>query len=127
MPDTRNAVGVQPRAGRKVCYSPLNSNVFAKPFFTEGVNYQVTQTHLGGSVTELRPFSYDHELTPRIWLGFVVGDGLGVRTRYWQYDHGGAPVGVAVPAGVLDREVGAAVASVWGVSNVFTRADGLGL
>jgi hypothetical protein len=31
-------------------------------------------------------FSYDHEFAPRIWIGFVADDGLGVRARYWSFD-----------------------------------------
>ncbi len=30
---------------------------------------------------------FDHEATPRFWLGYETCDGLSFRWRYWQYDH----------------------------------------
>src|SRR5439155_19663299 len=30
---------------------------------------------------------FDFEITPRFSAGFVRGDGLGVRARYWRFDH----------------------------------------
>lgn len=29
----------------------------------------------------------DFEMTPRVWMGYVTATGLGVRGRYWQFDH----------------------------------------
>jgi hypothetical protein len=36
------------------------------------------------SVAEIDP---DFEPTPRLWVGYQRCDGLGVRLRYWEYDH----------------------------------------
>jgi hypothetical protein len=36
------------------------------------------------SVAEIDP---DFEPTPRLWIGYQRCDGLGVRLRYWEYDH----------------------------------------
>jgi hypothetical protein len=32
-------------------------------------------------------FDHEFEITPRLWLGFKSACGLGIRGRYWQYDH----------------------------------------
>lgn len=34
-------------------------------------------------------FHYDHEITPKIWLGWVGASGFGGRARYWIFDHEG--------------------------------------
>jgi hypothetical protein len=45
---------------------------------------------------------FDFETTPRITVGWVNCDGLGVRARYWEFDHN-APVAGPDPL-VIDRE-----------------------
>jgi len=54
-----------------------------------------------GGVTDSTgsPAEYDFELAPRFELGYELDSGLGVRTRYWYYDHdavsaAGNPIGV---------------------------------
>jgi hypothetical protein len=64
------------------------SFLFAKPHFKE--SFQTTVFDGSGAMAML-PFSYDYDLTPRAWLGYTREDGLGVRTRYWQYDHAADP------------------------------------
>ncbi|MFH1920961.1 MAG: hypothetical protein ABIP48_13915, partial [Planctomycetota bacterium] len=62
--------------------------VFAKPHFSENIS------HSSGYRTYV-PFSYDYELTPRAWFGYVGPNGSGMRYRYWQFDHGRAAVSIA--------------------------------
>ncbi|MFH1922684.1 MAG: Lpg1974 family pore-forming outer membrane protein, partial [Planctomycetota bacterium] len=57
--------------------------VFAKPHFTENISHRI-------GYRTFVPFSHDYELTPRAWFGYVGPSGLGLRYRYWQFDHGGA-------------------------------------
>jgi hypothetical protein len=59
--------------------------LFAKPHLKESfkaINIDVTTGQ------QLIGFSHGYDLSPRVWLGYQSADGLGVRTRYWQYDHG---------------------------------------
>jgi hypothetical protein len=49
---------------------------------------------VGGEVAVLKPFiglpaseAFDYEATPRIWLGYEHGSGLGTRATYWQFDN----------------------------------------
>jgi hypothetical protein len=60
------------------------SFLFAKPHFKE--SFQATVIDGAGPMSMV-PFSYDYDLTPRMWFGYAGDDGLGLRTRYWQYDH----------------------------------------
>jgi hypothetical protein len=47
----------------------------------------------------LVPFSFDNDITPRVWLGYFGQNGIGVRARYWQYDHDADPLTLtATPA-----------------------------
>jgi hypothetical protein len=45
---------------------------------------------------------FDFEITPRITLGYVRCDGLGVRARYWEFDHDAPSQDPAGPNGFLD-------------------------
>ncbi len=62
--------------------------VFARPHFKEA--FQATVGDPTAAIS-LVPFSYDYDISPRTWLGYTGANGLGVRTRYWQYDHAAAP------------------------------------
>ena len=62
--------------------------VFAKPHFKE--SFQATYVDAGGTLNMV-PFSYDYALTPRVWFGYTAANGLGIRTRYWQYDQSAPP------------------------------------
>jgi hypothetical protein len=59
---------------------------------------------VGGEVAVLKPFAglraseaFNYEATPRIWLGYEHGSGLGTRATYWQFDN-------TNPAGTIDLE-----------------------
>jgi len=54
--------------------------------------YLRAQPEIGLAVLDIEAvaglsFDHDFEITPRLWMGFVGQCGLGVRARYWQYDH----------------------------------------
>jgi hypothetical protein len=86
-----------------------------------GVEMPLLKAHYGAvsldipgvvQLPELTP-SFDHEPTPRFWLGLRSCDGLAFRARYWQYDHSASAIdlgtGYYVAAGLeaqsLDFEV----------------------
>ena len=56
---------------------------FLKPHDNFGVGMDVNIN--GNTGSESAEFGY--ELAPRVWLGYVQGDGLGFRVSYWQFDH----------------------------------------
>jgi hypothetical protein len=68
-----------------------------------GVEMPLLQAHYGAcgvdipgqgvQLPEITP-SFDHETTPRFWLGLKSCDGLALRVRYWQYDHAASAVDV---------------------------------
>lgn len=58
---------------------------FAKPQMKE--SFQATVTDFATGTLSLVPFSFDYDLTPRVWLGYFGENGTGIRARYWQYDH----------------------------------------
>lgn len=62
------------------------SVMFAKPHFKEA--FQATIVDQTGTLTMV-PFSYDYDVSPRVWLGYLSESGLGVQTRYWGYDQTG--------------------------------------
>jgi hypothetical protein len=66
---------------------------FLRPFFSDG--------HDAGS-------AFDYEATPRFWLGYVTAGGLGIRARYWDFDHRGVSDpeggGYRLDTSVLDLE-----------------------
>jgi hypothetical protein len=63
-----------------------------------------------GGVTDILGNSadFDHEYAPRIELGYVGSGGMGIRGRYWLYDHDAGSVGsdkVSVDTDYLDLEL----------------------
>lgn len=62
--------------------------VIAKPHFKE--SFQTTIVTGPSSVTMV-PFSYDYDVAPRAWFGYTTASGLGLRTRYWQYNQSAEP------------------------------------
>ena len=61
------------------------STVFIKPQMKE--SFESTVLDFGTGSFNLIPFDYDYDATPRLWLGLFNENGMGVRGRYWQYDH----------------------------------------
>lgn len=57
--------------------------VFLKPYYHNNV---ALRTYDPDVTRRERPFTYDFEISPRVWLGYVGDEGLGVRVRYWGYD-----------------------------------------
>lgn len=66
------------------------SIVFAKPHLKE--SFEATVADVATGSLDLIPFEFDHDITPRVWFGYFNEKGLGVRARYWQYDHNAAPL-----------------------------------
>lgn len=66
--------------------------VFARPHFSENHSYRIVEGTQYNQVRTLVPFPTGHEITPRIWVGYLGTSGFGLRYRYWQFDHGGAQV-----------------------------------
>ncbi|MGI9519856.1 MAG: Lpg1974 family pore-forming outer membrane protein [Pirellulaceae bacterium] len=64
--------------------------VLAKPHFKEA--FKVSRLDTRNGVQSLIPFSYDYEVTPRLWLGLEKPSGLGIRADYWEFDHAGQEI-----------------------------------
>ena len=108
--------------------------VFAKPYFTDGANYVsgVTGDIPPGSGnthdTTSVPFSYDFEVTPRIWIGYTSRCGLGARARYWEFDHAGDAVDAVVPVGTGNEGVFAVIGSPWwDIPSIQPQGEGIPL
>lgn len=60
--------------------------------FVGGFELAVLNPHLGNvfipGVGTIGP-NFDTEASPRLWAGYVNGEGFGGRIRYWQFDHPG--------------------------------------
>jgi len=67
-----------------------------KPFFDSNPAFHTSTTAASGSglhltsatATQYQDFDYDLGAAPLIWVGYVGGDGLGVRGRWWTFDQG---------------------------------------
>jgi hypothetical protein len=58
--------------------------------FYAGVELAILKAYVGTPVTtELVQLGarFDHEVSPRVWIGYQNACGFGVRARYWQFDH----------------------------------------
>ena len=64
------------------------SCVLAKPHFKEAFQATIVTSP---STMAMVPFSYDYDLAPRAWFGYSAANGLGLRTRYWQYNQSAEP------------------------------------
>ena len=62
--------------------------VLAKPHFKEAFQSAVVT---GADTMSLVPFSYNYDVAPRAWFGYTGASGMGLRTRYWQYDQTADP------------------------------------
>jgi hypothetical protein len=60
---------------------------FTKPQLKE--SFQAIEIDLLTGTQSLLGFSYDYDPAYRAWLGYEGPEGVGIRGRYWQYDHGG--------------------------------------
>ncbi|NIP87206.1 MAG: hypothetical protein GTO03_17255, partial [Planctomycetales bacterium] len=70
------------------CYCQLGCRWYA------GAEVVVVKPHFEDGVTKIDGFrldpDYDMEASPRVWLGYHNHAGLGVRARYWNWDHNSA-------------------------------------
>lgn len=58
----------------------------------------------GVQLPELTP-AFDHEATPRFWLGLKSCDGLAFRVRYWQYDHSASAIDAGASYYLVEAEL----------------------
>jgi hypothetical protein len=61
---------------------------FLKPRFEDNLAFSTVDSD-GVSFEELSDTEFDYglELSPRVWVQYDHGDGLGLRAQYWQFDH----------------------------------------
>jgi hypothetical protein len=99
-----------------------------KPHFKE--SFQATNSTTSPSAADLVGYNYDYDLSPRVWLGASMPDGLGFRVGYWLYDQAGPPVQLQSDA---DQTVGAqtitgslpAIIQSTGAGQILTASSGL--
>jgi len=68
--------------GRRGCYVG-GGFYYVKPHWEENPAYVIL--NLGGDT--IVDFDWDYELAPRLFAGINMGDGMGVRARYWRFRH----------------------------------------
>jgi hypothetical protein len=89
--------------------------VFLKPRFNNNVAFSVTDTtNFPNTFSTQRSFDFDHEVTPRIWLGYVGSSGFGGRLRYWEFDHHGDAQSFTDPGAGLFSVTGPATLTATG-------------
>jgi hypothetical protein len=71
--------------------------VIVQPHHENDIAFTSVVNDGSSSTTTDTNFEEDTELSPRIWLEYNRGTGLGARVTYWQYDHG-SPERSATPA-----------------------------
>lgn len=72
---------------RAACYAGFEFT-FVKPRFENNVAFTVTESDgVGNDVITDTEFDHDLELTPRVFLGWRHGDGVGMRVTWWHFDH----------------------------------------
>ena len=54
--------------------------------FSDGVSYQTLENVAPTSVWTQHGYPSEYSVAPRLWLGYQVEEGMGVRLRYWQFD-----------------------------------------
>jgi hypothetical protein len=77
---------------------------FLKPRFEDNTAFTVTESD-GVTFETLSDaqFDYDLELSPRVWLQYEHGDGLGLRAKYWQFQHSAGAASGSPPANGFGR------------------------
>ena len=63
--------------------------VYARPHMKESFR-STTLNPVTGEMT-LHPFDFDYDPSSRVWLQWQNASGVGVRARYWHFDHDGDP------------------------------------
>ncbi len=67
---------------------------FMQPYFDSNPAFSFTTSRTTStaaattttSITHTEDFSYDYELVPRLFAGYVGGNGLGAKVSWWRYD-----------------------------------------
>ena len=73
--------------------------VIVKPRFENNVAFSTEESD-GSSFSSFSDteFDYDLEITPRVFLGWQHGDGVGMRASWWQFDNAAAVASASPPA-----------------------------
>jgi len=71
--------------------------VFVKPHLAN--NLAFTTFDFINSTSQNFNFTQDFNTSWRVWVGLAFEDGVGVRGRYWEYDHNSNPVTLNDPTG----------------------------
>lgn len=71
--------------------------LFVQPHYDDQAAFYIDR--ISPNTVRAAPFSTRYELTPRIWLSCTAPNGLGVRARFWQYDHNTTPRSYSPVAG----------------------------
>ena len=90
-------------------------NVIVTPYFSNNVAFAeriAGPAGLANNPTRNRHFNWDMNYSPRFEIGYLSGEGMGARVRYWQFEHS-SDLRYAVPAGNI-----ATVASGGAILNV---------
>ncbi len=104
--------------------------VWVKPYFRNQSAYYIDYNQ--PDTIAVTSFDTNFDVTPRVWLGYTTDCGLGVRARYWQYDHS-TPGKSAVSTSdyslmaVCATDVFYGFASTNGVGQTLTATHGLEL
>lgn len=72
--------------------------VWMKPHFEDNIALTNVFSTTGIVVRESVAFDYGYDVAPRIWLGYVADQGVGIRGQYWQFQQEAPQVVETVPA-----------------------------
>ena len=76
---------------------------FLRPHASDGIGaaaFLVLPPPVFGAFADA-DLEFDFETTPRLWVGYQGSNGLGVRARYWEFDHTVAGTGEIAGVGVF--------------------------
>lgn len=94
--------------------------VFVRPHTDDSQAFLLSESNGLSSTATGSDFSFDHELTARLWLAYSDCDGYGGRVRYWQFDEDANPI-------FLDLENGVTVSTGVNAPNIPTGDIGFSL
>ena len=64
--------------------------ILAMPWFEDSVSFTVLSNNQ--NIRNVHSFDREFAVAPRVWLGYMNGEGTGVRAQYWTYDQDIGPV-----------------------------------
>jgi len=75
---------------------------FMKPHFKE--SFQAITINPTNGLQSLIGYKFEHDLTPRMWLGYQSASGAGIRGRYWQYDNASDPLQLTAGPNIVSAQ-----------------------